>query len=223
VFRIRAIGFLLLVCIAGLGWHLLHRTPAATPSATATSLRQPSPPPSSATTPIDDTLIDDTHIDKPQTTTPLAVTPQPSDSTPMQADVPQDSSGSRRPTPGPDQRQIEAEEPPVDQLTDAQLQAALERQTVGQARLQPDLERLAAAAAWQRVQLAFTAANTWTDIEQRAAVALLIGQHTDPTQPVPVNVITTWSGTDPEGVPGVHRAETKLLYHSTDNSWQPLN
>lgn len=220
MFRTRAIGFLLLLCIAGLGWHLLHQAPAATPSATATTPGQAPVPSSSATsTPIDD---HHTHETTPTTPTRLAVTPQPPNTTPVQADVPQDSSAGPRTTPGPNQRQVEAEEPPVDQLTDAQLQAALERLTVGQARLQPDLEHLAAAAAWQRIQPALTASNTWTDIEPRAAVALLIGQHTDPTQPVPVNVITTWSGTDPEGVTGVRRAETKLLYHHTDNSWQPL-
>lgn len=218
MFRTRAVGFLFLLCIAGLGWHLLHRTSAATPPATPISLRQPSPPPTSATTP-----TDDTHTDELPATTPtgLAVTPQPPDSTPVQGDVPQDSSAGPRPAPGSGQRQVEAEELPVDQVTDTQLQAALERQTAGRARLQPDLEHDAAAAAWRQVEATLTAANTWINIEQRAAVALLIGQHSDPAQPVPVNVITTWSGTDTEGVIGVHRTETKLLY--TDDSWRPVN
>lgn len=217
--RTRAVGFLLLLCVAGLGWHLVHRAPAAAPSATATGFPQPSPSPSFATTSADDarTAASPTTA----TPTPLTVTPQPPDTTLVQADVPQDSSVGPRPTPGPHQGQVEAEEPPVDQLTDAQLQAALERQTADRERVRPDREHDAAAAAWQHLQPTLAAANTWTDIEQRAAVALLIGQHTDPTQPVPVNVITTWTGTDPEGVTGAHRAETKLLY--TNHTWWPVN
>ena len=218
MFRTRAVGFLLILCIAGLGWHLLHRAPAATPSVTPISLRQPSPPPT--TTPIHN----GTRTAESPATAPtgLAVTPQPPEITPVQTDVPQDSRAGPRPAaPGPGQRQVEAEEPPADQVSDTQLQTALERQTAGQARLQPDLEHDAAAAAWQQVQAALTAANAWTDIEQRAAVALLIGQHSDPTRPVPVNVITTWSGTDTEGVLGVHRTQTKLLY--VDDTWRPVN
>jgi hypothetical protein len=117
---------------------------------------------------------------------------------------------------------VVSDEPPVGQVTDTQLQAALERQTAGQTRLQSDLEQSAAAAAWQRIEPSLTKEGTWTDIEPRAAVALLIDQHENWDEPVPVKVITTWSGTDPDGMTGVHRAQTKLLYHPASHRWRAL-
>lgn len=224
--RTRAAGLLLLLCIAAVGWHLTRQpAPAPATPAAATSTAQAQPPwaaasPSTGATAATSAAAEPAPGAPSAPTTPLAVTPRPT-ATPVRADVPQDHGTSPRPAPGPDQRRVEADEPSVDQLTDAQLQDALDRQTAGQGRLQPALEHAAAAAAWQQVEPTLTAARTWSHIERRAAVALLLGQHTDPTQPIPVNVITTWTGTDLDGLTGVHRAETKLLY--LDNTWQPLN
>lgn len=215
----RTIGLLLVLCAAVFGWQLIRQPPPpAAPPVTGTAQTLP-PTGSPATTGAADTGA----AEPPTTPTLLAATPQPPSSAPVQGDVPQDSGTSPRPTPGPGQRQVEVEEPPVDDLTDAQLQTALDRQTAGQSRLQSGLEQAAAAAAWQQIHPTLTAARTWSHIQRRAAVALLIGQDTDPAQPVPVKVITTWTGTDPEGVTAVHRATIKLLYHSTDSTWQLLS
>lgn len=210
--RIRAVGLVLLLCIAAVGWFLVRQPPTTPPTSTSTGPARRPP----ATAPAPAARSGAEPSSPPATETPLAVTPRPT----VLADVPQDRGASPGATPGPDQRRVEAEEPSVDQLTDAQLQAALDRQTAGQGRLEPALQHAAAAAAWKQIQPTLTASRTWSHIEQRAAVALLIGQD-DPAQPIPVKVVTTWTGTDPDGLIGVHRAETKLLY--VDNTWQPLN
>lgn len=217
--RTRAVGLVLLLCIAAVGWFLVRQPPTTPPTSTSTGpARRPpatAPAPGAARS-----EAEQAPSSPPATETPLAVTPRPT-ATPVLADVPQDRGASPGATPGPDQRRVEAEEPSVDQLTDAQLQAALDRQTAGQGRLEPVLEHAAAAAAWKQIQPTLTASRTWSHIEQRAAVALLIGQDSDPAQPIPVKVVTTWTGTDPDGLIGVYGAETKLLY--VDNTWQPLN
>lgn len=225
--RTRAAGLLLLVCVGFLGWHLIHQSPTATPSVTSSSTlsiyptsaaTRPSAGVTSAAAPR--TVASPSTAPTPRADPPSAVT-APATPTPVDADVPQDRGASSGATPGPDQRRVEAEEPSVDQLTDAQLQAALDKQTAGQARLLPALEHAAAAVAWKEVRPNLTGAHTWSDVDRRAAAALLLGQDADPAQPIPVNVVIIWTGTDPDGVLGVHRAETKLLY--TDSTWQPLN
>jgi hypothetical protein len=125
-------------------------------------------------------------------------------------------------TPGPDRRRVEAEEPSADQVTDAQLQSALDRQTADERRLEPTQERAAVAAAWKQVHPHISAARTWSHVKQRAAVGLLVNEG-EAAQPVVVNVVTVWSGDDPQGVTEVHRAETRLTYRSSDNTWQPLS
>lgn len=217
--RTRSAGLLLLLCAGFLGWHLIHQTP--TPSATSSSM-QPTHSPSAATRPSADATpaAPRSAAPTPGIDPPSAVK-APATPAPVDADVPQDRGASSRATPGHDQRRVEAEEPSVDQLTDAQLQAALDKQTAGQRRLQPALENAAAAAAWKQIRPTLISAHTWTGISQRAAAALVLGQDTDPAQPTPVKVVIIWTGTDLDGVLSVHRAETKLLY--THSTWQPLN
>lgn len=217
--RTRTAGLLLLLCAGFLGWHLIHQT--STPGATSSSTKSTNSA-SAATRPSADVTpaAPRSAAPTPSVDPPSAVK-APATPAPVDADVPQDRGASSGATPGNDQRRVEAEEPSVDQLTDAQLQAALDKQTDGQRRLQPALENAAAVAAWKQIHPTLISAHTWSDISQQAAAAILLGQDTDPAQPTPVKVVIIWTGTDLDGVLGVHRAETKLLY--THNTWQPLN
>lgn len=129
---------------------------------------------------------------------------------PAEGDIPQDRH--------PDATNTPSAFVPRDQVSDAELQRALEHQ-YSDPQPEPPYDREAIEMAWQHQRQDIASSMVWTQPRKRAAVALLVGPNADPSNPVAVTVTITWSAHDRAGESVLKRSSIDLTRSVSSGRW----
>lgn len=107
---------------------------------------------------------------------------------------------------------------PRDEVSDADLQRALERQHSGRQPAPPH-DREAIGVAWQYLRQDIAESMTWTKPRRRAAIAILAGPNADPTNPVAVTVTITWAARDRANEQVLEQTSINLTRAAATGRW----